>query len=206
MVRLILLLVVLLAAPAFADEGTDARYHDLLAKAKAGEAVDWQALRFAYADSSAFDLMGLKTAEARKAMGEAMKAEDFAGALAQANLVIDREFTDVDAHFVSEMANAKLGNADEAKKQHAIVLGILRSIHTGDGKTPEAALTVIAVREEYSFIRMIGLRRVRQALISNGGHSYDMLDVVDRNGQPQTIYFLVDRVLAAENNALKSGR
>jgi len=206
MVRFITFLLFILTGPAFAAGVADIRYQELLAQARAGQSVDWQELRFAYADSSDFDLSGTKTAEARKAMGEALKAEDFAGALAKANLIIEQEFIDVDAHFVSEMANSKLGNADEAKKQHAIVLGLLRSIHTGDGKTAEDALTVIAVREEYSFIRAIGLRRVRQALVAKGGHHYDVLDVVDRNGQPQTIYFLVDRVLAAENDMLKSGR
>jgi len=204
MVRVFLLFI--LTGPAFAAGVADTRYQELLAQARAGQSVDWQELRFAYADSSDFDLSGTKTAEARKAMGEALKAEDFAGALAKANLIIEQEFIDVDAHFVSEMANSRLGNADESKKQHAIVLGLLRSIHTGDGKTAEDALTVIAVREEYSFIRAIGLRRVRQALVAKGGHHYDVLDVVDRNGQPQTIYFLVDRVLAAENDMLKSGR
>ncbi len=178
----------------------------LLAKAKAGQPVDWQELRFAYAESPDFDLLGTKSIEARKAMNAAFRAGDYAGALAQANLILDQNYVDVDAHFVSELVNSKLGNADEAAKQHAIMIGILRSIRTGDGKTPETALTVIAVSEEYSFIRALGLSRTEQALISAGGHSFDVLSVVDRDGKSEKLYFLIDRVLAAESALLKPKR
>ncbi len=200
------LLLILTAFPALAANDADARYHDLLAKAKAGEPVDWQALRFAYADSSDFDLFGTESASVRKTMYEALKTEDFAAALAQANLILDQNYVDVDARFVSHMANSKLGNAEEAKKQYAIMIGILRSIHTGDGRTPETALTVIAVSEEYSYLRAIGLHRTHQALISVGGHSYDVLDVADRSGQDQKLYFLIDRVLAAEAASIAAKR
>jgi hypothetical protein len=204
--RIAILVLLLISSPAAATDDADSKYRDLLTAAKSGQPVDWQALRFAYAESSGFDLLGTKSAEARKAMNEALRTNDYAGALVQANLILDQDYVDIDAHFVSEIANTKLGNSDEAKKQHSIVIGLLQSIRTGDGKTPETAFTVITVREEYSLIRMLGLRRQNQALIANGGHQYDVLDVVDKGGQSQTLYFQVDRVLAAEAALLKGKR
>jgi hypothetical protein len=145
--RIAILVLLLISSPAVATDDTETKYRDLVAAAKSGQPVDWQALRFAYAESSAFDLLGVKSAAARKAMFEALRTDDYTGALAQANLILDQNFVDIDAHFVTEIANAKLGNADEAKKQHAIIIGLLRSIETGDGKTPETAFTVITVAE-----------------------------------------------------------
>jgi hypothetical protein len=204
--RIAILLLLLIASPAAAtNDFADSKYRDLLTAAKSGQPVDWQALRFAYAASSGFDLVGTKSAETRKAMMEALRSNDYAGALVHANLILDQNYVDIDAHFISEIANTKLGNTDEAKKQHSIVIGLLQSIRTGDGKTPQTAFTVITVHEEYSLIGILGLRRQQQILIEDGGHHYDVLDVVNKEGQSQKLYFQVDRVLAAEA-ALLSGK
>ena len=52
-------------------------------------------------------------------------------------------------------------------------------------------------------MRLLGLRRQNQTLIANGGRRYDVLDVVDRDGQNQKLYFLIDRMMAAEVELLK---
>jgi len=193
-----------LAAQVLAADEAASKYQDLLAIAKSGQRpVDWQALRFAYASSPEFDLLGLKSQKTREAMNEAMRTNDYAGALAQANLILDQNYVDIDAHIIGEIANSKLGNSEEAKKHHEITIGLLRSIHSGDGKTPESAFTVITIGEEYSLIRVMGLRRNSQALITKGGHSYDVLEVVDREGKSQSLYFQVDLVMAAEAALLK---
>jgi hypothetical protein len=132
--RVVIFVLLLICLPAAAANDADTRYRELVTAAKSGQPVDWQALRFAYAESSGFDLVGTKSADARKAMNEALRANDYAGALVQANLILDQDFVDIDAHIVSDIANAKLGNEAEAKKQHAIVIGLLQSIRTGDGK------------------------------------------------------------------------
>jgi hypothetical protein len=204
--RIVIMVLLLTCLPAAAANDADTKYRELVTAAKSGQPVDWQALRFAYAESSGFDLVGTKSADARKAMNEALKAKDYAGALAQANLILEQAYVDIDAHIVSDIANTKLGNAAEAKKQHTIVIGLLQSIRTGDGKTPEAAFTVITVGEEYSLIRVLGLRRQQQVLIAKGGHHYDVLDVTDEDGRSQKLYFQVDRVLAAEAALLKDKR
>ena len=117
--RIAILILLLIWLPAAAANDADSKYRELVTAAKSGQPLDWQALRFAYADSSGFDLVGRKSADARKAMNEALRANDYAGALLQANLIIDQAYVDIDAHIVSDIVNAKLGNAAEAKKQHA---------------------------------------------------------------------------------------
>jgi hypothetical protein len=77
---------------------------------------------------------------------------------------------------------------------------LVRSIiGTNDGKSPEHSFNVITIREEYSVMQTLGFRpRGGQSLIAQGDHSYDVWEGTDRNGATQSLYFQVDRVLAAE--------
>jgi hypothetical protein len=202
---LLLLFALAPAAPAAAFDGaSEMRYQSLLAAAKAGgAAIDWGALRLSYADSAEFNLSGDRTDTARKAMFQAINAGDDKGALAQAKLILDQDYVDIDAHVVSDVAYQHLGDAPSAKREHDIVLGLLRSVRTGDGATPAAAFTVISVGEEYAVMRAFDMKVNDQALIQNAGHSYDLLNVTDADGKPQRFYFLIDGIIAAEGASLK---
>ncbi len=184
-----------LAAPADAE----ARYQALLADAKAGDKpVDWQALRFAYADRPSFSVFGGTRDDAHRKMSAALSSGDFAGALALAKSVMNSNFVDAGAHLVAAIANRRLGHEDVAGREDEITVGLLKSIETGDGKTATTAFTVINVDEEYTLMNALRLKVSKQALISQGGHSYDVLDTVSADGHKQSFYFLIDRVLAAE--------
>jgi hypothetical protein len=202
----LLLLLVFAPAPSAAafDAASEARYQSLLAAAKAGDQpIDWGALRLAYADSAEFDLMGSRTDEPRTAMFQALNAGDYKAALIQAGKVIDQDYVDIDAHVVCDLADQRLGDAAAAKRQHDIVLGLLRSVRTGDGSTPATAFSVITVGEEYAVMRAFAMKVTSQALIRDGGHSYDQLNVTDSDGKPRSFFFLIDRVLAAEGAGLR---
>ena len=197
-----LALILTVAAPTHAapDPKVEARYAQALAAAKAGppDAVDWQAFRFAYADSAEFDPEGIKVEDAKKAMFAALNAHDAAQAIAQAGKVLADNFADIDAHIVLDLAYAQTGAAADEAREHATVLAILRSIRTGDGASPAQAFTVISVGEEYQVMRAFVMTVQGQALVEADGHSYDRLSVVDGEGKAHTFFFLVDRVLAAE--------
>jgi hypothetical protein len=181
-----------------------ADYAALVAAAKKGDApVDWQALRFAYADSPGFDAFGTRTMRVRKAMSAAFQRGDFAEAAAQGEQLLDAAYLDIDAHAVCAAAYEKLGDAVRAKRHRDAVAGLLASIRTGDGSSPATAFTVITVAEEYSVMRQLGLKTTGQALVQSGGHAYDKLDAVDKQGQAHSYFFLIDRVVQAESNALK---
>jgi Domain of unknown function (DUF4919) len=192
------------AAPAAAFDGaSEARYQSLLATAKAGgPGTDWGALRMAYADSAEFDLTGGRTDAARKAMFDALNAGDAKAALDQARLILAQDYVDIDAHVVADWAEEKLGDAAGAKREHEIVVGLLRSIRTGDGSSPAKAFTPISVGEEYAVMRAFDMKVSDQALIQAAGHSYDKLDVTDSDGKTLSLYFLIDRIIAAEGAGL----
>ena len=186
-------------ATAAADLDPDARYETLLTAAKSGAAaVNWQALRFAYADRSSFNVFDDGTLAARKAMTEAFKGGDFAKVLDLAKQIIDKDYVDAEGHLVASMAYTRLGETDAAANERRIALGLLGSIETGDGSSAKTAFTVVSVSEEYSLMRARSLRVTRQSLVNRDGHVFDVLDTVDPNGASASYYFLIDRVMAAE--------
>jgi hypothetical protein len=202
---LLLVLALAPAGPAAAFDGaSEARYQTLLASAKTGaQAADWAALRLAYADSAEFDLTGDRTDKPRKAMFAALNTGDDKAALAEAKLILDQDYVDIDAHVAANLAYQHLGDAAAAKREHDIVVGLLRSIRTGDGSSPASAFTVISVGEEYAMMRAFAMKVSGQALVQKAGHSYDKLDVTDADGKAMSFYFLIDGIIAAEGLALK---
>jgi len=197
--RVLLLLLLVCAFPAaLAAEDATARYQALAAAAKQNpETADWQALRFAYAETPDFDPLGAVTRDRRSKMFAAYAAKDYATALAEATRVLDQNYTDISAHMISDFAYHYLGDDTRAHQQRDIVVALLRSIGTGDGQSPATAFTVVSITEEYDFLHYLHYEPRQQALISADGHSYDRFEV-EREGKSYTFYFLADRVLAAE--------
>jgi hypothetical protein len=203
MLRLVAFLFLLVVRPADAADNA-ADYRSMIAAAKKGDGpIDWQALRFAYAETTDFDLFGTLNAGTRKKMWELFEAGNFAAAAAEAGRLLERDYVDIDAHMICSIAYGKLGDAAQEKLHRDAVVGILESIRTGDGLTPATAFTVISTGEEYGVLHALGLHPKRQNLVHESGHAYDRLDVADRDGKPQSLYFMIDRVLAAEAKALK---
>jgi hypothetical protein len=65
-------------------------------------------------------------------------------------------------------------------------------LKSGDGRTPESAYTVISTDEEYAFLGVLGLKMKTQSLIKVKNSSYDLLEVVDKEGNGMKIYFNID--------------
>ena len=191
-----------LAAPSAAD----GRYQALLAKAMASEPTTegWRDLRYAYAATSGFNPDAGDEAQVK--MLTDFRAGDCAAALADAKAASAADYVDPDPHLMASICYDKLGAADAARHELGVGMGLITSIEaTGDGASPAHAMQVITVGEEYSVLRIKGLSVTKQALIQEDGHNYDALTVVDDKGASQVVYFLVDRVLAAEAAALKPG-
>jgi hypothetical protein len=209
------LAVFALAAPAFPQNapgpGASAiqsgDYAKLLARLKGGDVgIDFKALRAAYASSPDYHPYG-GDAGARHAMISSFKAGRCGPALEAAGRVLDTDYLDLDAQYVSASCQATLGNAGKAAFHKAAFLGLLNAIlSTGDGKSPASAYTVLAAPEEYTVTGYLGLRPTGQSLVRLGGHAFDRLDVTSqRPGGPSSLYFNVDVPLAWLNRSLSRG-
>jgi hypothetical protein len=175
------------------EEGPTRSYVEKMNSANSSEVRD------GYFSSPQFDVYGDKILADTKAMRDAVSAGDFQGALDKAGAILDQHYAEIEANQVCMIAYSQLGRPGLARRHGEIWIGLFRSIiDTNDGKSPERAFNVITIREEYSVLQTLGFRVRSQSLIPIAGHSYDVFEGTDRNGAPQSIYFQVDRVLAAE--------
>jgi len=192
------------ASAAVISQDAEGRYQAMLAEAKANAPnVDWASLRLAYAQRPGFQVFAQSAA--RRRMLQAANAANCKDALPAAQAVIAEDYVDADAHFVAAYCEDGAGDASVSKLEREIAVGLIRSIQTGDGLTPDAAFTPITVDEEYALMRALGLKVESQALVQQGGHSYDVLHTLNDKGERGAYWFAIDRVLAAEAVALTPG-
>ena len=98
--------------------------------------------------------------------------------------IIAAHYTDIIAHKFRRQACTVLKDQACSDHEHFVEFGLLDSIlKTGDGKTPETAMLVADVSEEYVVIGLGGQRPGGQALVNRNGKVYDQMTVTDQNNQ-----------------------
>jgi hypothetical protein len=195
---LLMVAFVFCALRGFTGVAGAADYEELVALAKQGNInIDYTTLRDAYARSSSYDPYTGGTAQLRRPFEQAFAAGDCDSAVKQGQAILEKNFVSIDTHLVLGTCHGRLGQTDRAEHHTAMARGLIQSIlATGDGKTPQTAFSVISVAEEYSLLRVLGARKVQQALVDNDGHSYDLITVQTRSGATAEVYFNVDRVMS----------
>lgn len=173
------------------------RYNGLLERVKNGDAtVDLGEFRDAFTETPAYraTMMG-----AYQALWTPLNRGDFAGALQVAEKVLEINYVEVNAHMVASIAQQQLGNVPRAQYHRTIADGLLKVVMSkGDGATAETPWIVIDISEEYAVMRALNLSIQSQALSTANGVNMDILQTVDtRTKQPRTLYFNVDRSMAA---------
>lgn len=202
--RIILAIVIALACScsAFAAEDVQKEFDALLAKVKQSDAsVDFARLRRLYAQTGSYSPFD----DSKEAMFAAVGSKEFEKARSLAEEALKRNYLNVDAHFVEAFACGKLKDEACAAHHKYVARGIIDSIlGSGDGKSPETALFVISVGEEYVVARVLGVRVVKQAMEHKNGHAYDVLTVADaKTNAESALYFDIDVIAAAEERLFR---
>jgi hypothetical protein len=176
--------------PPPADAPRPSDYASLVARAQAGEHVDFQRLRLAWMESPERKA-AQDTGKEEEAMVAAINARDFATALKNADAVVASRFINLDGHFAAYVANQELHREDRAAFHRAIFSGLLDSIFdSGDGKSPQTAWVVIDVQEEYVVLRVLGLAPSKQSVVHEGERAFDRMECTNRKtGEAVTLYF-----------------
>jgi hypothetical protein len=135
--------------------------------------------------------------EAQQAMFVALREKQYKKALEHAQSVLEKNYVNIDAHFICAVAYKEIGEQDRYKFHQYVMYGLVDSIlSSGDGKTPETAYHVISVDEEYAVLNTLGFKVVKQSLMESKGHSYDKMEVLHmKSKEPGMIYFNVDMPL-----------
>lgn len=128
-------------------------------------------------------------------LNAALAQQNYEEALKIANSVLEKNFVEVNAHIVAQIAYQETGNAERAQFHKFMTDGLLNSIKaSGDGKTTATAFEVISINEEYGLVRSLGLKPIKQSLVQDKSRNYDALTVIDpQTNQQSTIYFNVDK-------------
>ncbi|HEX8961250.1 MAG TPA: DUF4919 domain-containing protein [Geobacteraceae bacterium] len=190
------------ALAAEANNEAQKEFDALLAKVKQSDAsVDFARLRRLYAQTSAYTPFD----DSKEAMFAALNTSDFEKARSLAEEALKKNYLNVDAHFVAAFACGKLKDETCAAHHKYVARGVIDSIlGSGDGKSPETALFVISIGEEYVVARVLRLRVVNQSLEHKNGHAYDVLTVADvKTNAESTLFFDIDVITAAEERLFR---
>jgi hypothetical protein len=123
-------------------------------------------------------------------MFAALNAKEYEQSLEPAGKILAKNYVDLNAHFVSYVANRELGRTERATFHKFMFDGLMKSITGhGDGKTPETAFVVISTDEEYVLFNFLGLRPAGQSLVNQDGHSYDRMAANDPKTNESLVYF-----------------
>jgi len=197
--RRTLALLVILCAPAGAAETGGPGYDAMVARLKGGDTtLDFEALREAYAASPHYDPYGEAASRLKTTLFDAFAAKDCRRATDTAAKILEANYVNIDAHLIADRCYRQMGDAARADFHQAIARGLLGAIaQTGDGHSPETAFVVIAVEEEYSFLRAQGYEVSDQALVNHAGRRLDRVEATETDtGDAAVVFFDVERPLS----------
>lgn len=169
-------------------------YYGLVKKIKNNDRnVDFKALRLSYTKTQDYKPYGADDS-AKDAAFEALNKKNYAEAVRRAESVLEKNYVDLDVHLLCRIAYREMGNLEKSTFHSTVLQGLVSSIYaSGDGTTPEKAIVVISVREEYFFMDANGLKMIKSSLITANGHQYDMMDVEnEKTAEKMVIYFNID--------------
>lgn len=177
------------ASALYAKAPSPSNYQTLVAKVKSGDTeIDFKALRMGYTQTAQYNPYGKD--ENIPLMFEALEAKEFTKAIKHAESVLEKNYVDIDAHYVLLTAYSETGNTKRSKFHQTVAMRLIDSIATDNGSSPESALHVINVREEYILLNIAGLEMQKQTSQSINNRTYDVLDVINpENGQTFSLYF-----------------
>lgn len=194
------------AAPRPAHAAGDAAYYQERATAFATEAV----AEIEHTDLSRFRRGRLYVPDAsnivelEERLAGAVRNENFADLAAASAAILVSDQADIRAHILRAAALRKAGDVPKADFHRAAAQALLESIaSSGDGRSAKSAVVVYRVKEEYEILKAMRARFISQALVSDGGRSFDVLEAEAEDGEKLRVYFAIDELLAEEARAVQ---
>jgi hypothetical protein len=180
-------------------------YYSLVKKLKNNDIkIDFMALRLSYTKTKDYMPYGADES-AKDAAFDALNKKNYAEALRQAKSVLETNYVDLDAHMLCMIAYREMGNSERYSFHNSVLQGLVGSLYaSGDGLTPEQAIVVISVSEEYFILNANGLKTIKSSSMMANGHDYDKMDVENKKtAEKMVIYFNIDIPFGWLNKSLK---
>jgi len=167
-----------------------ASYETLLEFAKVHPAdADFGGLRMAFARSPHYQPYR-SYPDLSAAMRDALRDQDWPSVLRLAQSALEINYVRARPHLHAARAQRALGNAAAAAHHRAMAEGLVKSVlASGDGLTPETAMVVIDIGEEYDVLAALRLRSTSQGLATQSGRPMDRHAVVAEDGREFSMFF-----------------
>jgi len=155
--------------------------------------IDFRELRFEYTKTSFYIPYGSKKDE-RIDVITAFKKKNYKLVIKLAEKVFERDFLDMNTHYMCMIAHQKLGNLEKMEFHKMVLNGLIDSIVSfGDGRSPETAYEVISTREEEFIITTLGFVTVTREEIRTKDHVIDKVFAASLDsGARKILYFNKD--------------
>jgi hypothetical protein len=164
-------------------------YHQLVTRLQGGDTlVDYTALRMAYTRTAEYEPYPVRW-DANHAMLEALEDRRFADAQATANMILTTNYVDADAHLSAMAAAYSQGDSARGRFHGAVYRGLIASIHNRSGSTPDSAIVVLSIPEEYALLRALGLERTTVAGMQCGPNLCVRMDVRSRKTREKSVLY-----------------
>jgi hypothetical protein len=172
-------LVLAFVSSAIADDATLTRYRQLVAAAKANpSAVNFSELRSAYVKSGLYKGDGSDPMSFFLTKPIPARVSEF----------VDDNFAIVGTHLYV-LSTYPVDAPERAMHTQALARIVAAMIARTDGKSPESAIRILTVSEEYDLIRLLKLAPRGQALITQNGIPYDRMSVASTSAGAEPIRF-----------------
>ena len=196
-------LFVVFAHTTYAQESSNAApatstYDSLVARVKAfDKTVSFYELRMAYMNSDGYQPYDTRFNSVLIETGKLISNKQYEEALSACEKALDSMFYSIDIQFQCLVASHMLDSGSKKTKYYSwVVRSMLRSMDSsGDGMSPETAIPVISVAEEYFWLHLKKATLIQQALVYGNHHSMDAMTVKDDTGKESTYYFIIDGML-----------
>jgi hypothetical protein len=186
----IVLLAVLVSAAARAEAPGPSTYAELIAKADAGETVDYTALRQAYPLSPGYAPYSEDSRTLFIESFQAFDAGDCATSMTKAKQSLAIDYVNFAAHGFLGDCLERTGNHAGAEREEAHRKGLLDSLTgSGDGKSVATAYVVVTMAEERALLAINGVREERQSLLHRDNREFDEISGPDKDGREHTLFF-----------------
>ncbi|HKK21097.1 MAG TPA: DUF4919 domain-containing protein [candidate division Zixibacteria bacterium] len=194
------------AASSLQDSEDSPNFKDLWKQVEqADTSVDFTALRMAYTRTSEYDPYDSQRQDLRSDMDAAFNSNDFSTAAELANKLIKRDPLQTDAYIVLDVSYEQMGDTAKSRFHHFVANGLIHSVlSSGNGLSRDSAFRVISTDEEYIILNFLGVDLLRQALVEEKDHSYDVMTVKDASiDSTFDLYFNIDIQMNALKRKLK---
>ncbi len=186
----------------------DQKFETLLAAAqKDTKKTDWRALRLAFSQTSHYQPYNAAWGQECTRVVMNLRDDKLKQAEELLTKMLERErFMRVDAQAMAVALYEKMGDSEKARKHKEFLEGLSSVVFARDrGTSFEKPIEVLFIEEEYFVVNALGCKVKKQALTSRDGHSFDVLTVETKPGEPERqLYFNIDIPWSFVQGALKN--